>query len=215
LENQVLTLRLTDTVRELRADLLREKEAKRRLLVQCDALQDSLSAQETAVSHWAAQETALTATIARLEHAQTRQAQAQATAAEQHQWMQRQWEQTQRESQVAGDTHIATTRALQELQHEQQYWREYTHGLELALKETTQQSQVLERLLAEEKQRSGSWETAVEAVQRRSALLLRQWVSSLELHALEALFQQQQQWGDTKSVDTIFDQWELLLQATQ
>ncbi len=49
IENQVLGYRLAEEIRLLRSDLLKEKQEKRLLLVQCDSLQDQLNQNEQQV----------------------------------------------------------------------------------------------------------------------------------------------------------------------
>lgn len=71
-----------------------------------------------------------------------------------------------------------------QLKKQSTYWQEYTHGLELALKEMTKQSHVYEALLTEERQRSLQVEQNLNLLQRKQYLVMNQVEEVLDIASI-------------------------------
>jgi hypothetical protein len=73
----------------------------------------------------------------------------------------------------------------EELIQEKQYWQEYTTGLEVALKEMTQQSTMYETLLEEEKQRSLKIENVLDTFRKRNYGLVKDLEDMIDISSME------------------------------
>ena len=72
-----------------------------------------------------------------------------------------------------------------DLHNDKQYWTEYTTGLEVALKEMTQQSTMFEKMYEEEKQRTMKLESVIDTFRRRNYQCIQDLEQFVDVKAME------------------------------